>query len=134
MPYYLLLSRSITHAQRMSRTLERAGITALLFFENQRNSLGGHAGAVSGEAQPLLGGGLDADRVQGKTEGRALVLGGVTVPWEKGLLGHSDADVLLHALMDALLGAAAAGAAALVRWARAMVRSINSGVTRGRVS
>ena len=37
------------------------------------------------------------------------MLGGVTVPWEKGLLGHSDADVLLHALMDALLGAAALG-------------------------
>ena len=44
-----------------------------------------------------------------RSEGRALVLGGVTVPWEKGLLGHSDADVLLHALMDALLGAAALG-------------------------
>ena len=37
---------------------------------------------------------------------RALILGGVTIPYEKGLLGHSDADVLLHALMDALLGAA----------------------------
>ena len=41
--------------------------------------------------------------------GRSLVLGGVTIPYEKGLLGHSDADVLLHALMDALLGAAALG-------------------------
>lgn len=40
-------------------------------------------------------------------EGRDLILGGVTIPWEKGLLGHSDADVLLHAIMDALLGAAA---------------------------
>ena len=38
-----------------------------------------------------------------------MILGGVTIPWEKGLLGHSDADVLLHALMDALLGAAALG-------------------------
>lgn len=38
-----------------------------------------------------------------------MVLGGVVIPWEKGLLGHSDADVLLHALMDALLGAAALG-------------------------
>ena len=37
------------------------------------------------------------------------MLGGVTIPWEKGLLGHSDADVMLHALMDALLGAAALG-------------------------
>lgn len=43
------------------------------------------------------------------TEGRDLILGGVTIPWEKGLLGHSDADVLIHAVMDALLGAAALG-------------------------
>ena len=40
---------------------------------------------------------------------RDLILGGVKIPWEKGLLGHSDADVLLHAVMDALLGAAALG-------------------------
>ncbi len=43
------------------------------------------------------------------TEGRKLILGGVTIPYEKGLLGHSDADVLTHAIMDALLGAAALG-------------------------
>ena len=42
-------------------------------------------------------------------EGRALIMGGVEIPYEKGLLGHSDADVLLHAIMDALLGAAALG-------------------------
>lgn len=42
-------------------------------------------------------------------EGRPLILGGVEIPYEKGLLGHSDADVLLHAVMDALLGAAALG-------------------------
>ena len=42
-------------------------------------------------------------------EGRRLVLGGVEIPYEKGLLGHSDADVLVHAVMDALLGAAALG-------------------------
>lgn len=42
-------------------------------------------------------------------EGRKLILGGVNVPYEKGLLGHSDADVLVHAIMDALLGAAALG-------------------------
>ena len=41
------------------------------------------------------------------TEGRDLILGGVNIPWEKGLLGHSDADVVVHAIMDALLGAAA---------------------------
>lgn len=53
-----------------------------------------------------IGQGYDVHRL---TEGRRLILGGVDVPFEKGLLGHSDADVLLHALMDALLGAAALG-------------------------
>lgn len=43
------------------------------------------------------------------TEGRKLIIGGVDIPYEKGLLGHSDADVLLHAISDALLGAAALG-------------------------
>lgn len=42
-------------------------------------------------------------------EGRELIIGGVTIPYEKGLLGHSDADVLLHAVMDSLLGAASLG-------------------------
>jgi 2-C-methyl-D-erythritol 2,4-cyclodiphosphate synthase len=42
-------------------------------------------------------------------EGRKLIIGGVDIPYELGLLGHSDADVLLHAIMDALLGAAALG-------------------------
>ena len=53
-----------------------------------------------------IGLGYDVHRL---TEGRPLVLGGVTIPFERGLLGHSDADVLVHALMDALLGAAALG-------------------------
>ena len=53
-----------------------------------------------------IGHGYDAHRLK---EGRALVLGGVTIPWDKGLDGHSDADVLLHALADAILGAAALG-------------------------
>lgn len=50
--------------------------------------------------------GYDVHRL---TEGRKLIMGGVDIPYEKGLLGHSDADVLLHAIMDALLGAAALG-------------------------
>ena len=50
--------------------------------------------------------GYDVHRL---AEGRELVMGGVKIPYEKGLLGHSDADVLLHAIMDALLGAAALG-------------------------
>lgn len=53
-----------------------------------------------------IGHGYDVHRL---VAGRALILGGVTVPFEKGLLGHSDADVLTHAVMDALLGAAAMG-------------------------
>ncbi len=47
--------------------------------------------------------------VHALVEGRPLIIGGVTIPYEKGLLGHSDADVLLHAITDALLGAAALG-------------------------
>ena len=53
-----------------------------------------------------IGMGYDVHRL---VEGRDLILGGVKIPYEKGLLGHSDADVLLHAIMDALLGAAALG-------------------------
>ena len=53
-----------------------------------------------------IGHGYDVHRL---TEGRKLILGGVEIPWEKGLLGHSDADVLAHAVMDALTGAARLG-------------------------
>lgn len=53
-----------------------------------------------------IGTGYDVHRL---TEGRKLIIGGVEIPYEKGLLGHSDADVLVHAIMDALLGAAALG-------------------------
>ena len=53
-----------------------------------------------------IGHGYDVHRL---VEGRKLILGGVDIPWEKGLLGHSDADVLTHAVMDALAGAARLG-------------------------
>lgn len=53
-----------------------------------------------------IGTGYDVHRL---VEGRKCIIGGVEIPYEKGLLGHSDADVLLHAVMDALLGAAALG-------------------------
>ena len=53
-----------------------------------------------------IGHGYDVHRL---VENRRLVIGGVEIPYEKGLLGHSDADVLLHAISDALLGAAALG-------------------------
>lgn len=57
-------------------------------------------------SQFRIGTGYDVHRL---VEGRKLILGGVDIPYEKGLLGHSDADVLLHAIMDAMLGAAAMG-------------------------
>lgn len=53
-----------------------------------------------------IGHGYDVHRL---AEDRALILGGVNIPFDKGLLGHSDADVLIHAIMDAILGAAALG-------------------------
>jgi len=53
-----------------------------------------------------IGQGYDVHRL---VEGRKLILGGVEIPYEKGLLGHSDADVLTHSIMDAILGAAALG-------------------------
>ena len=69
------------------------------------------AQAISGEKEETkmeirAGHGYDVHRL---TRGRKLILGGVDIPWELGLLGHSDADVLVHAVMDALLGAAAMG-------------------------
>ncbi|MFH1028924.1 MAG: 2-C-methyl-D-erythritol 2,4-cyclodiphosphate synthase [Pseudomonadota bacterium] len=53
-----------------------------------------------------IGHGYDVHRL---VEGRKLIMGGVNIPWEKGLLGHSDADVLLHAIADAILGAIGEG-------------------------
>ncbi len=53
-----------------------------------------------------IGSGYDVHKL---AEGRDCIIGGVKIPYEKGLLGHSDADVLLHAIADALLGAAALG-------------------------
>ncbi len=61
---------------------------------------------LKGERTMRIGHGYDVHRL---TAGRRLILGGVEIPYEKGLLGHSDADVLLHAVADALLGAAALG-------------------------
>src|SRR5699024_3441890 len=61
---------------------------------------------LKGESKMRIGHGYDVHRL---VEGRKLILGGVDIPYAKGLLGHSDADVLLHAISDALLGAAALG-------------------------
>lgn len=61
---------------------------------------------MAGQCSFRVGHGYDVHRF---AEGRDLILGGVNIPYERGLLGHSDADVLAHAVMDALLGAAALG-------------------------
>lgn len=61
---------------------------------------------IKEEFSMRIGTGFDTHRL---TEGRDLIIGGVTIPYEKGLLGHSDADVLIHAVIDSLLGAAALG-------------------------
>lgn len=66
----------------------------------------GEAILYSNQKLPRVGTGFDVHEL---VENRELVLGGVTIPYEKGLLGHSDADVLVHAIMDAILGAAALG-------------------------
>ncbi|MGE5370562.1 MAG: 2-C-methyl-D-erythritol 4-phosphate cytidylyltransferase [Solirubrobacterales bacterium] len=63
-------------------------------------------GMLGAAGEDRCGTGFDVHRL---VQGRKLIIGGVEVPWEKGLLGHSDADVLLHAISDALLGAAALG-------------------------
>lgn len=64
------------------------------------------ARSIAGVADMRIGHGYDVHKL---VEGRKLILGGVEIPYEKGLLGHSDADVLVHAIMDAMLGAAALG-------------------------
>jgi len=80
-----------------------------------------------------IGTGYDVHRLK---EGRKLIVGGVDIPFEKGLLGHSDADVLIHAVMDALLGAAALGDIGLhfpdsdERYAGADSRGLLRGVRR----
>ncbi len=61
---------------------------------------------MKGQKNMRIGMGYDVHKL---TENRKLILGGVDIPYEKGMLGHSDADVLIHAIMDAILGAAALG-------------------------
>ena len=95
--------------------LERAGIPVFLTpgeytnlkITTQEDLLFAQA-ILQGEARNMIriGHGYDVHRF---ADGRKLILGGIEIPYERGLLGHSDADVLLHAVMDALLGAAALG-------------------------
>ncbi len=84
---------------------------AVRCIPNGADAAGSGSAAHNGEMQlggdsMRIGQGYDVHRL---VEGRKLIIGGVDIPYEKGLLGHSDADVLLHAVMDALLGAAALG-------------------------
>lgn len=74
--------------------------------DEKRDEEGSRRGDGSKRAAIRVGQGSD---IHALVEGRRLIIGGVDIPFEKGLLGHSDADVLLHALIDALLGAAALG-------------------------
>ena len=89
--------------------MEAAGFPVRLVmgsYENVKITSPEDLTMAQGRLLPRMGMGYDAHRL---VEGRELWLGGVRVPYEKGLLGHSDADAPLHALMDALLGAAALG-------------------------
>lgn len=105
----------IAHAQAAARYTDDAGLMeaagfpvrlVLGSYENVKLTSPEDLKMANGMSAPRIGTGYDAHRL---VEGRALWLGGVQIPFEKGLLGHSDADVALHALMDALLGAAALG-------------------------
>ncbi len=86
--------------------LERAGMPVELTAGSYENYKITTPDDLKEEKKMRIGHGYDVHRL---VEGRPLILGGVNIPWEKGLLGHSDADVLAHAVMDALLGAAALG-------------------------
>ena len=89
--------------------LEMAGVPVQLTqgdYANHKITTREDLPAKREERQMRVGHGYDVHRL---VEGRKLILGGVEIPFEKGLLGHSDADVLTHAVMDALLGAAALG-------------------------
>jgi len=96
-PFGLSLSKPI-HLSTGSRRTD--------FKHNLAGSIAGKMGEKNEGQTMRIGQGYDSHQL---VVGRALVIGGVTVPFDKGLLGHSDADVLLHAICDALLGAAGLG-------------------------
>jgi 2-C-methyl-D-erythritol 4-phosphate cytidylyltransferase/2-C-methyl-D-erythritol 2,4-cyclodiphosphate synthase len=97
-----LAERAGHHVQIVDGDPRNLKITTAADLETAERLLGSGAGA----ARMRIGNGYDLHRL---VSGRPLVLGGVTVPFEKGLLGHSDADVICHAVTDAILGAAGAG-------------------------
>ena len=90
--------------QAIRESLARSGDSAKPLSASPSSS--SQSGAAAGAAQFRIGQGWD---VHALVPGRSLLIGGVSVPFDRGLLGHSDADVLLHAITDALLGAAALG-------------------------
>jgi 2-C-methyl-D-erythritol 2,4-cyclodiphosphate synthase len=90
--------------QAMRESLARSGDSAERLSASP--SLSSQADAAASAAQFRIGQGWD---VHALVPGRPLLIGGVLIPFDRGLLGHSDADVLLHAITDALLGAAALG-------------------------
>lgn len=102
----------LVHADRAAAVtddcslFELAGFPVRLTQGNYENCKITTIDDLKGESRMRIGHGYDVHRL---VEGRRLILGGVDIPYEKGLLGHSDADVLLHAISDALLGAAALG-------------------------
>ncbi len=97
-----LAERAGHHVQIVDGDPRNLKITTEADLETAERLLGSAAGA----GLMRIGNGYDLHRL---VPGRPLVLGGVTIPFEKGLLGHSDADVICHAVTDAILGAAAAG-------------------------
>ena len=115
---YLRVSQQLEEGEASQVTddaslFELAGLPVLLtqgdyanYKITTREDLPASARPRQGGNTMRIGHGYDVHRL---VEGRSLILGGVTVPFEKGLLGHSDADVLTHAVMDAVLGAAALG-------------------------
>ena len=109
--YRELLARGVPDdATDDCSVFERAGVPVRLTqgdYANRKITTREDLPAPKQEERTMrIGHGYDVHRL---APGRALILGGVTIPYEKGLLGHSDADVLTHAVMDALLGAAALG-------------------------
>lgn len=80
--------------------------SSLILFSHMRVIIEEKKNFYSLEDEMRIGIGYDVHKL---VEGRDLIIGGISIPHEKGLLGHSDADVLTHAIMDALLGAAALG-------------------------
>ena len=104
------LGHRVWLAQGDYRTIKITTPEDIVIAQAIAESMEGEAPRMEQEKQrmPLMriGHGYDVHRL---VEGRKLILGGVEIPWQKGLLGHSDADVLVHAVMDAILGAAALG-------------------------